>query len=98
MRFGPGSTAPEDFLLLAELDGRANRHEDAIRVLEQGRVLNPYFAEFYDSTAAQQIALGKNGEALKVIRKGLELFPDDMTLRAMEKHVRSTTLDGSDVK
>jgi len=30
-----------------------------------------------------------------VIRKGLDLFPDDVTLRVLQKKVQSATLEGS---
>ncbi|MBZ5595729.1 MAG: cytochrome c family protein [Acidobacteriia bacterium] len=93
-----GSTAPEDFLLLGELYGRDDRHVDAIRVLEKGREANPYFVEFYEAVAVQQMALGKYGDALQVIRKGLSLFPGDNTLRLLEKKVGSATLDDTTSK
>ena len=88
-----GSTAPEDFLLLGDLYGRDDRHEEAIRVLEKGREANPYFREFYEAAAVQQMALGKYGDALQVIRRGLSLFPGDITLRQLEQKVQSATLD-----
>lgn len=88
-----GSTAPEDFLLLGDLYGRDARHEEAIRVLEKGREANPYFREFHEAVAVQEIELGKYGDALQTIRKGLHLFPDDTTLRLLEKKVQAATID-----
>lgn len=90
MRTGP--SLPEDYVLLAELYSRDNRHAEAIRVLEKGRTANPYFREFSERIATQQMALGQYGEALQVIRKGLERFPDDITLRLLDKKVRAATL------
>jgi hypothetical protein len=82
-----GTTAPEDFLLLAELYGRDNRHPDAIKVLEKGLEINPYFRELYEAAASHQLALGQSADALRTIRKGLGLFPDDRTLRILENEV-----------
>jgi hypothetical protein len=88
-----GSTAPGDFLLLGDLYGRDNRHDEAINVLEKGREANPYFREFPEAVAVHQMALGKYGDALQTIRKGLSLFPDDTALRLLEKKVKAATLD-----
>ena len=88
-----GSNAPEDLLLLGDLYGRDDQHAEAVRVLEKGREANPYFHEFYEAIAVQQMALGKYGDALQVIRKGLSLFPGDNMLRLLEKKVESATLD-----
>jgi len=93
-----GSTAPEDFLLLGDLYGRDARHEEAIRVLEKGREANPYFREFYEAVAVQEIELGKYGDALQTIRKGIDLFPDDTTLRLLEKKVQAATIDDTTSK
>ena len=78
------AVAPENTLLLAELYGRDNRHTEAIRVLEKGLQANPYFRELYEAAARHQVALGQHGDALKTIRKGLDLFPDDTTLRLLQ--------------
>jgi len=93
-----GSTAPEDFLLLGDLYGRDARHEEAIRVLEKGREANPYFREFYEAVAVKEIELGKYGDALQTIRKGIDLFPDDTTLRRLEKKVQAATIDDTTSK
>jgi len=82
-----GAMAPEDFLLLAELHGRDNRHAEAIKVLEKGLEINPYFRELYEAAASDQLALGHIADALKTIRKGLDLFPDDRALRMIQNDV-----------
>ena len=79
-----GARTPEDFLLLADLYGGDNRHAEAIRVLDKGLEANPYFRELYEATARHQMALGQYANALQTIRKGLDLFPDDITLRLLE--------------
>jgi tetratricopeptide (TPR) repeat protein len=63
---------------------RLVHHAEAIKVLEKGLEANPYYREFYEAAAGHQMALGQFGAAVKIIRKGLNLFPDDMTLRLLE--------------
>jgi len=93
-----GSAAADDLLMLAGLYGREHRNADAIRVLEKGARTNPYTREFSDALAAQYIALGQYGRALDVIRQGLKTFPDDATLRLLDKKVKAATLDGTFAK
>jgi hypothetical protein len=93
-----GSTAPEDFLLLGDLYARDARHDEAIRVLEKGRELSPYFREFYEAVAVQEMELGKYRDALETVRQGLRLFPDDTTLRLLEKNVQAATIDDTTSK
>lgn len=61
-------------------------------MLEKGREANPYLREFYEAIAVQEMAAGKYGDALRTIRKGLTLFPDDTALRLLEKRVSAVTL------
>ena len=93
-----GSTAPEDLLLLGDLYGRDDQHEEAIRVLKQGREANPYFREFDEAIAVQEMALGRYGDALQTIHRGLSVFPDDIALRLLEKKVQSATLEDPALK
>ncbi len=88
-----GSRAREDFLLLAELYGREGENNQAIEVLQKGMRANPYMREFSESLALRYMAMGQYREALGTIRKGQELFPDDVTLRVLEKRVKAATLD-----
>ncbi len=84
----------EDFLLLAELYSRADRPSDAIEVLRVGMKKNPYVPEFAESLAAEYVKSGDYKNGMDVIRRGLGLFPDDKRLRALQKQVRSATLEG----
>lgn len=88
-----GSMFPEDYLLLAEVYGRSKRNTEAIQVLQKGVELNPYSREFYESLAAQHIALGNYRDALQVISNGLAVSPDDRTLLVMRKKVQAAMLD-----
>lgn len=88
-----GSVSPEDFLLLAELYARVHKDSEALGALRKGMLENPYAREFPEAIAARYVALGQYRDALEFIRNGLELFPDDATLRLLEKQVRAATLE-----
>ena len=90
-----GSPAAEDFLLLAGLYGRKKQNAESISILRRGMAANPYVREFPESLAAQHMSSGEYRDASAVIRKGLEIFPDDVALRALQKKIQDATLDGS---
>jgi hypothetical protein len=87
--------AAEDYLLLAGLYDKKKQNAEAIAVLQKGMRANPYVREFSESLAVQYMALGQYREASAAIRKGMDLFPDDVMLRFLQKKVGSATLDGS---
>jgi tetratricopeptide (TPR) repeat protein len=66
--------------------------EKAIKTLEKARSSSPYFREVYEMLASDHMTLGQYGDALAVLRQGIELFPDDVKLRALEKRANSVTL------
>jgi tetratricopeptide (TPR) repeat protein len=84
----------EDYLLLAQLYTLERENLKVLRVLEKARADYPYFREIYESLAVQYIALEDYRNALEVLQKGLELFPEDVKLRALDKKARSATLEG----
>ncbi len=87
-----GSTDRADFAFLAELYSRANKNREAIETLRLGMTINPYAPEFPESIAAEFLRLDDYRSASKVIRDGLQVFPDDLKLRALDKKVRSAML------
>ncbi|MGH7870242.1 MAG: tetratricopeptide repeat protein, partial [Candidatus Dormibacteraceae bacterium] len=87
-----GSTSVDDYILLAELDARSNHLPDAVRILKRGISLAPYTRELYESLAVRYVKLGQYGESLKVINKGLELFPEDTLLRILLDKVKPAIL------
>jgi predicted Zn-dependent protease len=89
-----GTTA-EDYLLLAGLCSKKKQNAEALAVLQKGMRANPYVREFSESLAVEYMALGQYRDAADVIHKGLDLFPDDVALRVLQKKVQSATLDGS---
>ncbi len=82
----------DDYLFLGDLYTRTQQEEKAIKILEKGRSSSPYFREVYEMLASDQMTLGQYGDALAILRQGIELFPDDVKLRALEKRANSETL------
>ncbi len=93
--FQMGWSAREDYLLLAELYSSSGQYDSAAAILKQAFRENPYTREFPDALAALYVRRGEYRTALETIRKALEVFPDDITLRGLQKKVQSATLDGS---
>lgn len=89
-----GSPNVDDYTLLAELYIRGEQNKQAISVLEKARTENPYFPSLYEALAAQYMTVGDYRNAIAVLQKGLELFPGDTKLRALDKKARSATLEG----
>jgi Cytochrome c554 and c-prime len=89
------SARVDDYILLAQLYTVERESRKALRVLEKARAQYPYFREIYESLAMQYMALEDYGNALSILQKGIELFPEDAKLRALDKKARSATLEGS---
>ncbi len=89
--------AYENFILLAKVYARTARHQEAVRILQEGMPVNSYVKEFPESLAVQYMELGEYGDASRIVRKGLEIFPDDLILRTLQKKISAATLDGSPV-
>jgi predicted CXXCH cytochrome family protein len=88
-----GSTDRADFVFLAELYSGAHKNRKAIETLQLGMAANPYSPEFPESIAAQFLQLDDYRNASKVIREGLERFPDDSKMRALDRKVLSVMPD-----
>jgi Tetratricopeptide repeat len=89
-----GSRNVDDSIFLAQLYARAKRTGDAIRILESSRTADPYVRKLYEMLAEQYMQLGKYADALNVLKAGIDLFPDDAKLKALDSHARSATLGG----
>ncbi|MGH9593767.1 MAG: hypothetical protein ACRD5L_11790, partial [Bryobacteraceae bacterium] len=68
---------------------------EAIAVLRKGMQANPYVREFPEALAVQHMSAGDYRAASDVVRNALGLFPDDVTLRVLQKRIQSATLDGA---
>jgi len=80
-----GATNPADFEELAELLVAANRQSDALKILQQGMQLIPYYAEFYRLSASVNFSANRKREACDVVAKGVEKFPQDSLIRDLSK-------------
>jgi hypothetical protein len=86
------SPSVDDYLLLGNLYSRTQQPNDAVQILEEARSSNPYFREIYELLADNYMALGQFGDALRVLQRGLQLFPDDSKLRDLEKKANAVGL------
>ncbi len=89
-----GDPNVDDYLFIANLYRRTKQPKQAVEILEQARTASPYFREVYENLAAEYMELGQYGDAMNVLGKGIELFPDDATLRDLQKQANSATLSG----
>ena len=80
-----GATNPADFEHLAMLLASANRRSDALKILQQGMQLIPYYAEFYRLSATVNFSANRKQEACEVVAKGVEKFPQDTVIRDLLK-------------
>jgi len=87
-----GSANIDDYLFLSNLCVRTKDHRDAVAILEKARNASPYFREVYEDLATEYMELGSYGDALAILHSGIELFPDDFKLRALEKKASAATL------
>jgi tetratricopeptide (TPR) repeat protein len=87
-----GTPNIDDYLFLSNLYVRTKQDREAVTILEKARSSSPYFREVYESLATEYMELGQYGDALTVLHQGIDLFPDDWTLRALEKKASSATL------
>jgi len=92
--FRIGDPNIDDYLLLANLYVQTKQAKESVAILEKARSASPYFREIYENLAAGYMELGQYGDALNVLGKGIELFPDDAALRELQKKANSATLLG----
>jgi len=90
LALGPANI--DDYLFLSSLYVRTKDHREAVAILEKARSSSPYFREVYENLATEYMELGSYGDALTVLRSGIEIFPDDFELRALEKKASAATL------
>ena len=78
-----GSHGPLDFEKLGELLLQDGKTAEAIAILQQGIMDSPYAKRLYQSLAMIYMAEKRNDDALRVMRRELELFPEDSSMRSM---------------
>lgn len=78
-----GSVTPQNVELLATLQAKAGKSPDAIKIIQQGLEVNPYSDKLYRLLAAFYVSVNDYGNAIKTMKKALELFPEDSFLRSL---------------
>jgi len=78
-----GSTAAADFELLADMLARSGKTSQAISTLQRGLALNPYSSRLYKALALEYISIKAYREALRIMKRELELFPEDSFMRML---------------
>jgi hypothetical protein len=91
-----GATNPGDFEHLAMLLAAANRRSDALKILQQGMQLIPYYAEFYRLSATVNFSANRKQEACEVVANGVEKFPQDTVIRDLLKKCTPASPGSSD--
>lgn len=76
-----GCNSAADYGALGDLLLNSGQTEDALRVLQNGITLDPYYQRSYKLLALCYIALGRYREALGAMQQGLEVLPEDSSLR-----------------
>ena len=82
-----GSKLVPDYMLLADLLSRSGQVSEAIDILKRAMELAPYSSQLYNALSLAYISAHKYSEGLEIIRKGLELFPGDRSLRLLRQKV-----------
>ncbi len=85
-----GSETTTTFLDLGQALSGAGRHEEAAKVLSRGIEVSPYAEVLYKSLVLEQITLKHYPHALEVLRRCVELFPEDSFMRGLLKQVESS--------
>ena len=87
-----GHSNVDDDLFASTLFVRTGQIAESVKVLERARIESPYFREVYENLASDFMELGQYGDALTVIGKGIELFPEDEKLRELQRKAHGAIL------
>jgi tetratricopeptide (TPR) repeat protein len=79
------SESPRDYLLLSELEYRANHLDAAIATLTLALPQFPYLPTPYENLAVCYSRSGEVSKAREVIHRGLEIFPSDENLLLLDQ-------------
>lgn len=82
-----GSTTPWDFELLGTRLLQTHRLADATACLRTGIQRAPYDAKLYSLLAEGYIAMNRPKEAIAILRRAVEIFPQMDLLRAFLRQV-----------
>jgi hypothetical protein len=88
-----GSTSTFDYLLLDGLLANSWNPAASIALLMRGLEIAPYNNFFYENLATREFQAGDAASAMETLRRGLELNPEDSTLRAMQQQAAASGLN-----
>lgn len=89
-----GSTDAFDFEQAATFQVKAGHAQQAIATVTRGLAANPYSPRLYRLLAALYISKKDYNDALRVMRKDLELFPEDTFMRSLLKQAETGNSEG----
>jgi hypothetical protein len=87
-----GSNSVSDYRNLGSLLGDAGRTQEATTVVELGIKLDPYDERLYKALAVLNISAHRYPQALAVMKKDLELFPEDDFMRSLIQKAQENVL------
>jgi hypothetical protein len=86
-----GSSSVSDYQNLGSLLAEAGRTQEATTVVELGIKLDPYDERLYKALAVLSISAHRYAQALAVMKKDLELFPEDDFMRSLIGKAQEST-------
>jgi tetratricopeptide (TPR) repeat protein len=78
-----GSQATTTYLDLGDALSAAGKHEEAAAAYQRGIDVSPYAPVLYKSLALEYITLKQYDRAHEIIRRHVELFPEDSFMRGL---------------
>ncbi len=93
-----GSATPEDNLLLAEILRQSGRAPESVDLLRQAIAQDPYVIAYYRWLATWCLKYEWFQDGAEIIKKGLQLFPEDQFLRRLQAATENSIPRLRDVK
>lgn len=84
-----GSASAADYELYGELLAASGKRDAAIAALKRGIALNPYSTRLYKRLALVEAHFHNYEDALRMMKRELEIFPEDSSMRAVIRQVEA---------
>jgi hypothetical protein len=82
-----GSTDPYDVELLATLQAKAGKVQNAIAMVQHGLDLNPYSPRLYRVLTSLYVSIEDYDAAMAILKKELDLYPEDSNSRKIIEEI-----------
>jgi tetratricopeptide (TPR) repeat protein len=76
------------------IQAKDGKTQDAIATVKRGMEVNPYSPRLFGLLAALYTSVSSYDEALKTMRKDLELFPGDDFTRSLMRRIETAQAQG----